>query len=361
MKLDSSSPRQTESPPAPPSLREWLAPLLYPLPADGGFSRRGGWFLAAWAGLLVILLFGVVAPFVFPDEVRRWTQVEPISEMPAPSAGGYPAGTRLRDCRDDTCPWLVVIPAGKFLMGSPANEEGRSDDEGPQHEVTIAKPLAVMEAEVTRGQFAAFVKAKDYKQASGGCAWNAPGFDQTDAHPVVCISWNDAQAYIKWLAGKTGQGYRLLSEAEWEYAARAKTPTRYSFGDKDADLCAYANIADKSANVAGNVAATWATDVCSDGFAYTAPVKTYKPNAFGLFDLHGNAWEWVQDCWHGDYNGAPVTGVSWETNCKEERRVLRGGGWGIGPSIARAADRDWDTPGYRVNYTGFRLARTLTP
>lgn len=282
-------------------------------------------------------------------------------------------GTRFRDCADDNlCPWLRVLPPGRFLMGSSEKEQGHQAAESPQHEVTIPARFAVMEAEVTRGQFAQFVQEQKY-QTTGGCYswvkdkfeldakadWRNPGFEQTDQHPVVCINWNDASAYARWLSGKTGKTYRLLSEAEWEYAARAGSTTRWSFGEREEDLCAYANVADADnwPEFKGKGAA-----VCGDGRKYTAPVKTYRPTAWGLFDLHGNAWEWVADCWHEDYKGAPSNGSAWTSSCAGgDRRVLRGGGWFIIPDGTRSAFRDWGAPEGRGNYTGFRLTRTLTP
>jgi formylglycine-generating enzyme required for sulfatase activity len=269
-----------------------------------------------------------------------------------------------------------VIPAGNFMMGSPETEQGRRSNEGPQHLVTIAKPFAVMETEVTVGMFKAFVADTRY-QTSGGCyAWNGskwelstvrswkkpfPDAEQDDRHPVVCMNWDDTQAFVKWMSQRTGQVYRLLTESEWEYAARAGSKTRYSFGDNEADLCRHANVADQRAKRDIKGSSDWTIAPCDDGFAYTAPVGNYQANAFDLRDMHGNAWEWTQDCWHDSYENAPINGESWETNCKEERRVLRGGGWNDNPSFARAAGRDRSTPGGRSSGSGFRLARTLTP
>ena len=270
------------------------------------------------------------------------------------------------------CPWLRVVPPGRFMMGSAASEPGRSDNEGPQHAVVFAKALAVMETEITRGQFAAFVKGSGYRVPPGCYTydgkqfkldpvrnWESPGFEQTDQHPAVCIGWDDATAYAIWLSKETGQTYRLLSEAEWEYAARAGAPTRYSFGDRPQDLCTHANVADRSAKAQFK---DWTIAECSDGYVYTAPVRSYQANANGLFDMHGNAWEWSSDCWHDDYKNAPQDGASWQVGCAEQGpRVLRGGGWDSVPGDARSAVRNGDTSGYRNYIIGFRLARTLTP
>jgi formylglycine-generating enzyme required for sulfatase activity len=311
------------------------------------------------------------------DTYEIWLGRSVGVSAPDPAASSNDAalavGTLFRDCADETpCPTMIVLPAGKFLMGSPDKEKGHQADESPQHEVTIPASFAVMKAEVTRGQFAQFVQEQKY-QTTGGCYswvkdkfelnakadWRNPGFEQTDLHPAVCISWNDAAAYAKWLSGKTGKTYRLLSEAEWEYAARAGSTTRYSFGDRSEDLCSHANVADRTAKAEFK---DWTIAECSDGFVHTAPVKTYRPNTWGLYDLHDNAWEWVADCWHKDYKGAPSNGSAWTSSCAGgERRVLRGGGWSYFPDSTRSADRNWNAPHYRNDNTGFRLARTLTP
>jgi formylglycine-generating enzyme required for sulfatase activity len=270
----------------------------------------------------------------------------PTSPPPVADTRGTPrrlaVGDRFRDCDDDSlCPWLRVLPPGEFLMGSPANEKWRYDDEGPQHRVTLQQGFALMEAEVTRGQFARFAQETKHS-AINGCDWSKPGIDQTDAHPVVCISWNDAQAYARWISGKTGQIYRLPTEAEWEYAARATTTTRWWFGENEGALCDNAKV------------------VGCNGPRGTAPGKTYKPNAWGLYDMHGNAWEWVADCFHGTYQNAPTDGSEWRSDCgKEDRRVLRGGGWDFNLQGSRSAIRSSGTPGSRVGDSGVRLARTL--
>ena len=253
-------------------------------------------------------------------------------------------------------------------MGSPASESGRYDDEGPQHPVRIDYRLAVTETEITRGQFRAFVEATQHDMK--GCSfwdgkewllkaendWLAPGFAQTDEHPVVCVSWNDAQAYAQWLSQKTRQRYRLLSEAEWEFAARAGTTARFSFGNDDSVLCVYANVAD---NTAKATVARWGIADCTDGHVYTAPVRSFKPNQWGLYDMHGNAWEWVQDChWQKDYSGAPEDGSSVnDPNCTS--RLLRGGAWNYGPGGARSAFRNDVDLTYRFSITGLRVTRIL--
>ena len=239
-------------------------------------------------------------------------------------------------------------------MGSPASEEGRSDDEGPQHRVTIGSPFAVGVYEVTFDEWEACVRG-------GGC--EDIGYEDwgRGTHPMINVSWDDAQGYVRWLSRETGQRYRLLSEAEWEYVARAGTGTARYWGDSAAAQCRYANGAD-AAHV------PWRQEIdslydssyaarCSDGYGYTAPVGSYEPNAFGLHDILGNVWEWTDDCWNGSYAGAPADGSAWRSgDCSQ--RVLRGGSWNLGPVDLRSASRFGLLAGGRVSYGGFRVART---
>ena len=248
---------------------------------------------------------------------------ESIDLSTSKSADTYRVGDTFRDCA--TCPEMVVVPSGSFMMGSPADEPGRYDDEGPQHRVTISKPFAVGKHEVTVGQFAEYAHP------------HAPRFEQSANHPVVGMSWVKAKAYTEWLSTKTGQNYRLLSEAEWEYVARAGTTTAYHFG---------AEISPSQANYE------------NDG---TVEVGSYPVNAFGLHDVHGNVCEWVEDCWHNNYNGAPSDGSAWTSNCDAARRVLRGGSWIYFPWDLRAANRGGFVARFYYNFIGFRIARTLPP
>ena len=276
------------------------------------------------------------------------------------------AGRRFRDC--DACPQMVVVPAGSYMMGSPASEAGRADNEGPVHKVTIAQPFAVGVYEVTRGEFGRFVGATGYStgdrcwtfengewEERSGRGWKNPGFEheQGETEPVVCVNWKDAQAYVRWLSDQTGEAYRLLSEAEWEYVARAGTTTARYWGESEAGQCRYANGADASTGF------KWAVS-CHDVHARTAPVGRYEANAFGLYDVLGNVWEWTQDCRNKSYAGAPSNGGAWESG-ECTRRVLRGGSWGNGPWDLRSAFRSGSTAGSRSDIFGFRLARTLTP
>jgi formylglycine-generating enzyme required for sulfatase activity len=264
------------------------------------------------------------------------------------------------------CPEMVVVPAGSFTMGSPANEAGRSDHEGPQHPVTIAQRFAVGKFAVTVDQFAAFVA--DTRRDTGstcrtleggkmeerqGRSWRDPGFAQTGSNPVACINFGDAEAYVDWLSAKTGKIYRLMAEAEWEYAARAGMTTRFSFGDDEKDLCRHGNGTDLAAK--RSIAGLGPSGACTDGYAYTAPSGTFLPNAFGLFDMHGNVRQWTQDCGHASYAGAPADGSAWiSPDCAT--RIQRGGAWGYRPANLRSAYRDAIEPTLRRNFTGFRVA-----
>ncbi len=248
-------------------------------------------------------------------------------------AAARASGTTFRDCAD--CPQMVVVPAGSFTMGSSSSEPGRLDNEGPQHEVTIGYAFAAGRYPVTRDEYARFV-AETGRHSN---EWQKPGFPQSGRDPVVNVSWDDAKAYVGWLSEKAGHTYRLLSEAEYEYAERAGTSTAYWWGDSDADLCRYAN----------------GLPCNHDG---TVPVGSYPANAFGLYDMAGNVWEWTEDCWNDRYAGAPDDGTPWTTgDCG--RRVLRGGSWNVSPGDFWSAARYRDVTGYHVNFSGFRVARTL--
>jgi formylglycine-generating enzyme required for sulfatase activity len=269
-----------------------------------------------------------------------------------------------REC--DNCPEMMVVAAGSFTMGSPQSEPDRESDEGPQHVVTIGRPFAAGKLHVTIDQFTTFVRETRY-DAGARCSiysgklggekgsWRNPGFAQEGSHPVVCMSWTDAKAYVDWLAKKTGRPYRLLSEAEWEYAARGRTSPgvypRFWFGEEEKELCRYANGRDR--NLRGG-------NTCSGGES-TAPAGQYEPNAFGLYDVSGNANQWTADCWHDNYNGAPADGSAWTTGPCRNGRVVRGGSWNLMPWFLRVASRTKYTDTYADYTVGFRVARTLTP
>ena len=281
----------------------------------------------------------------------------------AQSESGRAPGERWRDC--DECPEVISIPVGSFMMGSPPSEEGRYDREGPAHPVSITKQFAIGVYEVTRDEYSRFVRATSYAPAEESCMvnegtewkklagvnWRTVAFPQTVRHPVVCISWNDATAYVAWLSEHTGVRYRLPSAAEWEYATRAGTNTPWYWGNSTEPQCRNANGADEASGL------PWRLN-CNDGYAKTSLVGSFQSNAYGLHDMLGNAWEWVQDCYTLSYVGAPFNGSAWE---KDEctGRVMRGASWANTPKYLRSAHRGGEWPSFRSDYTGFRVARDL--
>ncbi len=316
-------------------------------------------YLARWPS-------GIYAPLATN---RRAALREAASALPAPvdPPRSREPGEVFRDC--PTCPEMVIVPGGEFLMGSDRRDDESEDDERPRHRVTLDR-FALGVHEVTRDEYAAFVAATD-RGAGDRCyafdgddegldwrseaSWRSPGYPQTGDHPAVCVNWEDAQAYARWLSAETGKTYRLPSEAEWEYAARAGTTTRRHWGDDPDDGCAYANGADRT--FAARVD-NWTAADCTDGVVWTSPVGAYRPNAFGLHDVLGNAWEWVEDCWHDDYDGAPRDGSSWTRGGDCGRRVIRGGSWFFDPRYLRSATRLGLDAGRRDALLGFRVART---
>ena len=275
------------------------------------------------------LLSGVLLASVVPEPVRTAPVAQP-SPQPAQAPAPQPApptaqalrpGSVIKDCAD--CPELVVIPAGRFMMGS--NED---TDEKPIHPVNI-KQFAIGKTEVTQAQWQAAMGSNPSRYANCG-----------PACPVEQVSWDDVQQFIKKLNAKTGRIYRLPSEAEWEYAARAGSQSQYSFGDSESQLGQHAWYRENSGNS-------------------TKPVAGKKANVFGLHDMHGNVSEWVEACWHDNYSGAPTDGSAWTTSCTDNHRVLRGGSWNGIPTFLRSANRVRYSPDIRDSVTGFRLARTL--
>jgi formylglycine-generating enzyme required for sulfatase activity len=301
---------------------------------------------------------------------------EPVQALAPERERALKPADSFREC--EGCPEMVVVPAGSFTMGSPDSEKGRNSWEGPQHVVTFARPFAVGKFEVTVDQFAAFVRETGYDAGStcwtyedgkfdgrAGRSWRNPGFAQDGSHPAACLSWHDAKAYADWLARKTGgKGYRLLSEAEWEYAARARTTpgtgSRYAFGDDESALCAHGDGLDQTAKRTFPGTEAWTFLPCSDGYATTAPTGKYIANGFGLQDMQGNVKEWTLDCYQEGlgYRGAPTDGSAWTSGgCRT--RVLRGGSWLSYARLLRVAFRFTATPGERLNDVGIRVARTL--
>ena len=290
-------------------------------------------------GNIALAQFVLVVPLLWPAVA--------LAEKPKEEARRDPAllvkpgsGVSFRDCLD--CPEIVVVPAGSFTMGSPPGEEGSLDREGPQRQVTIARPFGAGKFEVTFQEWDACV-------AAGACTANKNPSDQgwgRGKRPVINVSWEDVTTdYLPWLSRKTGKTYRLLTEAEWEFAARAGNQTKYTWGDK---------IGTNRANCDG-CGSQWDTK-------QTAPVGSFDANAFGLHDMHGNVWEWVEDCWHGTYADAPTDGSAWTSSCSEASRVLRSGSYRDSPQSLRSAYRTRIRPSVRIfNGSGFRVGRTLDP
>jgi len=288
-----------------------------------------------------------------------------------PEECGLKPKQSFRECQN--CPEMVVVPPGEFMMGSSAGEIGNglaAANEAPQHKVLVRETLALGRFEVTRDQFAAFVAASGYKAGSRCFTFEqnvprerenrsflAPGYAQEGNHPAVCVSWTDAQAYVDWLSKTTGKPYRLLSEAEFEYAARAGSTLPYAFTDNPADLCRFVNGADQAARNAG-LPQDAPYMACSDGYPFTAPVGMLKANAFGVSDLIGNVWEWTADCFADDYRGASADSAA-RSQADCAARTVRGGDWFSAAASLRPAIRAKAGPDARHDDIGFRVARTL--
>jgi formylglycine-generating enzyme required for sulfatase activity len=278
------------------------------------------------------------APQSLPPEIRKSVGETGTIPIHAPLKPTY----AFRDCPD--CPEMVVLPAASFTMGSPDHEAGREDNEGPQRLVTISRPLAVGKFEVTFAEWDACV-------AAGGCKSNPTPRDEgwgQDKQPVVNVSWDDAVEYVTWLSRTTGKTYRLLSEAEWEYAARGGSSSPYATG---------AAITAAQANFQTDFSADGSKRV-GDYREQPLPVGSFAPNAFGLHDTEGNVSEWVQDNWHENYKGAPTDGSVWQGG-DTSQRVLRGGSWYSFHSDLRSASRRGDQPDHRSPEIGFRVGRAL--
>jgi formylglycine-generating enzyme required for sulfatase activity len=294
------------------------------------------------------------------SEQAARSQAELEAMMPGPASPVADLEGVLRDRFVDgegQGPELVLLPTGRFQMGSPEHErkiamaagsqKGWLARELPQHWVGIGKPVAMGRYPVTVGEWRAFVRATGWHEG-GEVNWEAPGFPQTDTHPVVGINWYDAQQYVRWLSEATGRRYRLPSEAEWEYACRAGTKTAFSFGD---------TISTSEANYDGNF--TYNGGARGEYRRGTTPAGMFPANPWGLFDMHGNVWEWVQDVVHDNYEGAPLDGSAWEEGGDQARRILRGGSWLYNPRYLRSALRNGFSAALSNDIVGFRVVREL--
>jgi formylglycine-generating enzyme required for sulfatase activity len=342
---------QTEPPPSPsPQPRprpKAPSPLLHRgVPWSDAPLRAVGW--GAAAVLIVVFIWLLVHRSPPPPPAAAAS-----AALPAP-------GTVIRDCPD--CPEMTVLPAGRFKQGS----VGGSAFGQPLHWVLIGHPIAMSTNPVTLEDFGQFAAATgrdmqgcdtydgEWKQRPGD-SWERPGFAQTGTHPVTCVSWNDAEAYAKWLSAKTGHRYRLPSASEWEYAARAGNEAPQPWRADGQDACADANVADASA---AHHYPGWAVFPCDDGYVYTAPVGTFKANSFGLNDMLGNVLQWTEDCWYANYLGAPIDGSARrDGDCSLHE--IRGGSWFSNPSYVRADYRDHFPADYRTSSVGIRLVRDI--
>lgn len=329
-------------------------------------------------GYVLIVLLGAVALIGLGDwtgPLFRTAETRVIAETPF---------RVIQDCEEVGCPEMISIPAGTFDMGADDVETAHAvnlgapidqlQNEKPTHRVSV-RQFWLSKTEITKGQFRAFTDETGYRP--GRFCWgfdsqmqfrflarndwrHPPGFEQkSEDHPVICVTWHDAQAYVKWLSRKTGQSYRLPSEAEWEYAARAGAKTSWYWGQDNKEACDHANVTDQQVAILNG----WDADdekrvfPCLDGHVFTAPVAKFKPNNFGLYDMIGNVWEWTDDYYNESYVGAPGDGSAWKSG-NVNSRVIRGGGWIGIPWNVRSSYRFPDRASSRLDSVGFRVART---
>ena len=316
--------------------------LFVPI-AGGALAERARRGRVPVAGLIVLLCF-VSLSFIDPRTIAQevvgqdcWRMaMEPaLLSVEQEKAQAAKPGSDFKECANG-CPVMIVVPAGKFIMGSPESEPDRNASEGPPHEVTITKPFAVSKFEVTFEEWDACV-------AAATCP-RVPDHWGRGTMPVINASWNDAKQYVGWLSQLTGADYRLLTEAEWEYAARAGAKTRYSWGDQP-------SAGDANCDGCGS---KW-------DLQQTSPVGSFKPNEFGLYDMHGNVWEWVEDSWHENYDVAPTDGSVWLRGGDPNYRIVRGGSWRNESEHVRVAARFKRNANVRFDTLGFRVARTMQP
>lgn len=317
--------------------RVWVLRILMGL---GGVAAAGMVVGLTWLVLKLVLNPEKDPKRVTGSAVAATPAASPVPTLEIQAASAAHAELRVgqifRDCPAPVCPSMVVLPGGSFVMGSDTDGRGSYEDERPARGVSV-RSFAVGRFELTFQEWDACFQDKE-------CAhWPADEGWGRERRPVINVSWEDAQHYVKWLSQRTGQSYRLLTEAEWEYAARAGTTTQYSFGDEIRRLNEYAWMNSNSGN-------------------QSHPVGEKKPNPWGLFDMHGGVWEWVQDCWHRDYQGTPPTdGSAWETDCRVNRYVVRGGSWGDTFRQVRSSYRYGYSAEGRSIYQGLRVARDLRP
>ncbi|MFW1921984.1 formylglycine-generating enzyme family protein [Acinetobacter geminorum] len=337
--------------------------------------------LSEWQGTINLLIRQMNNPPNMNPEIKLATLTNTnINDL-------TPAKSKFKDCSDSFCPEMTVIPSGSFLMGGNAVEQEQQNVpaqsapfELPQHLVTIEKPFAMSTYETTIAEFQAFQKETGW-EVQGCRNWEErdglfnmwyrddltpsnTGFNQTPQDPAVCVRREDGRAFAEWLSKKTGQTYRLPTEVEWEYAARAGTTTAFYWGDdlNHEEACKYANVLDPTTVKALPQTSTWALFNCTDGYGITSPVGKFLPNNFGLYDMSANAREWVDDCWHANYENAPSVNRRWdeENNGQCDFPVLRGGAWIYNTYNVRTAYRNaYVTSQARSIMWGFRLVREI--
>lgn len=271
-----------------------------------------------------------------------------FAAAPAFAAEANKPGALFKDCKD--CPEMVVLPAGSFTMGTPDDEVGRQPDEGPLHTVTFARPFAISRFQVLARELQAWQREAKVTLPDGDdrpgrlCSNGKPSYPQGPEQPAVCISYDEVKAYVAWLSKKTGKHYRMLSEAEREYAARAGSEGPFPFPldeGKEYSIAQHAN-----------------TYGAADGYNFTSPAGSFPANAFGVYDMHGNVYEWVADCLHDSYVGAPTDGSPWmEETCEVVQ--IRGNDWGEAPIFSRSGNRNALVTTERGDWIGFRVAREL--
>jgi len=381
-----NTPSKRAQPPAP-TVQESFSSA----PTERSVRPRNPALTTALLGVLMVVIAGTgffvgtrnnSPGYDFRAEANRPSR-EPADAMPPSTTAAIPPAPREREReREDAlpgptvagfadcavgCPDMVMVPAGTANFGSPTSETGRETDEERQREVAMSKAFALGRNEITRTQFDAFVKDSGYKVEIGCFVWSGkqwafdrtknwvePGYKQGPDEPVVCVSWKDAEAYVAWLSKKTKKRYRLPTELEWEYAARAGNKDARHFGDDAAELCRFGNGADQDAKKAFP---EWPVSACSDGFVHTAPVGSLKPNAFGLHDMLGNAAEWTSDCWKVPGSESASTGETGAAAPDCNRRVVRGGAFNYTARLLRSAARLKANATGRIFNLGFRVAR----
>jgi formylglycine-generating enzyme required for sulfatase activity len=338
-----------------PSARQFLAEF-------GGAGTRWSWPMFAGIAASIAAVIAAAAFFAL-QRLSQKMHAQPGADQVAAAPVAPTPGMAFRDC--PTCPLLKVLPAGDFLQGSAPNDAAVLPSEMPQHKVSIAYAFAASVYEVTVGEFSMFVAATGV--GAHGCAtydgawrvnpsitWRNAVESQTPSHPVSCVSWREAKDYAAWLSLTTHQTYRLPSASEWEYAARAGTAAQVPWSTPSG-ACAYANVADETA---ARHFQGWKVLPCTDGFVQSAPVGSFKQNAFGLYDMLGNVFEWTEDCWTDNYQGAPVDGTA-QTAGDCTQHELRGGSWFTQPDFVRTSYRDRFDSDYRSTSVGFRLIREI--